>query len=580
MLGEEAGKVKASAAANERLAWWRDARFGCFIHWGPSSLLGGYWRGQKSGSYAEHIQRQLKISMADYRTDAIEKFNPVKFNAEEWVKFIKNTGMKYLVITAKHHDGFAIYDSKVSDYNVVKATPFKRDPLMELREACEKEGIKFGVYYSHAFDWGEKYAPGNDWEYKNPGGDLDLGGRDWYKKDPALEKLIIDKYVNAKAIPQIKELLLEYKPALMWFDTPAKLSPEENQRIFNVVRETSPTTVVNSRIVRDGADYLSTGDKPDYFRRVETGDWEAIPTTNEAFGYNSWDRSHKQPEKLIRLLAMSAARGGNMLLNIGPMGDGSFDEVDVKIFNTIGAWMKKYSASIYGTKASPLPIQPWGESTLKGNTLYLQVFHWPTSGKLVVGALESPIKKAFLLDAPDKPLTVQRDSDYQVTIDIPKEAPDQASSVIAVEFEGDLKVSKLRPAWSDGEAVHLHVFDSVVHGKINFTWTKVNIDYTYDWKNPQDYLEWPLRLTKPENFEVKINYATKSQNQTGKAMITVAGKEFPFDIKPTKSLRTLDTVSLGRVDLPAGDFTVSVKPVEIKDGELMYLREIILEPVK
>jgi len=583
VLGEEtAPRATATDAAHEaRMAWWRDARFGCFIHWGPSSVLGGYWRGQKGGSYSEHIQRQLKISMADYRTDAVEKFDPEKFNADEWVKLIKSAGMRYLVITSKHHDGFAMYDSKVSDYNIVKATPFKRDPLRELKEACDKAGIKFGVYYSHAFDWGDRYAPGNDWEYKNPGGDLDLGGRNWYEKDPALEKQVIDKYVNAKAIPQIKELLLGYHPAIMWFDTPAKLSPKENQRIADVVRATSPDTIINSRIVREGADYLSTGDKPDYFRRSESGDWEAIPTTNESFGYNSGDPNHKPPEKLIRLVAQAAARGGNVLLNIGPMGDGQVEAVDVNILQTIGKWMDKFGDSIHGSKASPLSIQPWGESTLKGNILYLQVFHWPADGKIVVGGLESPVKKAWLMTTPDQPYKVTRDSDYQITIDGPKEAPDKADSVIAVEFEGDLKVSPLRPASTNELPNHLHVFDSTVHGKkIQFTWVKVNIDYTYGWSDPKEWLEWPLRLTKPATYDVKINYATKSQKQDGQAMIKVGDKEFPFTIKPTRSLRTLDTVTLGQVTLPAGDFSVAVKPVEIKDGELMYLREIILEPVK
>jgi len=563
------------------MGWWRDARFGCLMCWGPASVLGGYWRGQKSGSYSDHIQRQLKISMEDYRKDAVEKFDPEKFDAEALVKMVKDAGMKYLIFTAKFHDGFAMWDSKVSDYNIVKATPFKRDVIKELKAACDKEGIKFGFYYSHAFDWGDRYAPGNDWEYKNPGGDLNLGGRDWYVKDPALEKQVIDKYVNAKAIPQIKELLLDFKPAMMWFDTPAKLSPAENMRIFNFVRETSPMTIMNSRITRVGADYLSTGDKPDYFRRVETGDWEAIPTTNEAYGYNSWDKSHKPPEKLIRLLVMAAARGGNVVLNVGPMGDGSIDPPDVKIFAAIGAWMKKYSESIYGTKASPLPLQPWGESTLKGNTLYLQVFHWPDDGKLVVGGLESPVKKAWLLDDPSKTVPVTRDSNYQLTLDVPKDAPDEASSVIAVEFEGDLKVDKMRPASTDDVPLHLHVFDSEVHGKkIVFTWTKVNIDYTYGWSDPKEWLEWPLRLTKPETYSVKMVYATKSKEQTGQAMVKVGDKEFPFTIVPTRTAYALSTVTLGEVSLPAGDFSISVKPVEIKGGELFHLREIVLEPVK
>ena len=150
------------ASKDERMKWWHEARFGCFVHWGPSTVLANEWRGQKGGGYAEHIQRVLKISMADYKKEVVEKFNPVKFNADEWIALAKNTGMKYFIVTAKHHDGFAMYDSKVSDYNIVKATPWKHDPMKDLKAACDREGIAFGFYYSHASDWGDEFAPGND----------------------------------------------------------------------------------------------------------------------------------------------------------------------------------------------------------------------------------------------------------------------------------------------------------------------------------------------------------------------------------------------------------------------------------
>ena len=189
----------------QRIQWWREAKFGMFIHWGIYSLPGGEWNGKKVGGYAEHLMRKEKISRKEY-LELAHHFNPLKFNAEEWILQAKKAGMKYFIITAKHHDGFAIYDSKISDFDIVDQTPFKKDPMAELALAAKKHGVKFGFYYSHAFDWEHSDAPGNDWEYNNPGGDKLLGGANWYDAHPEwLPKAV--KYVDEKAIPQIKELL-------------------------------------------------------------------------------------------------------------------------------------------------------------------------------------------------------------------------------------------------------------------------------------------------------------------------------------------------------------------------------------
>ena len=167
-----------------RLAWWRDARFGMFIHWGVYSYLGGTWRGQTGHGYAEHIQRIMKIPIPVYRPEVAGHFDPTNFNADEWVRLAKDAGMKYIVITAKHHDGFAMWPTKVNDYNVMDATPWHHDPMKDLKAACEKYGLKFGFYYSQAFDWGNSNAPGNDWDYNNPGGDKHIGGRNWWETKP------------------------------------------------------------------------------------------------------------------------------------------------------------------------------------------------------------------------------------------------------------------------------------------------------------------------------------------------------------------------------------------------------------
>ncbi len=236
---------------DERIKWWRDARFGMFIHWGLYSLPAGEWKGKLVKGYSEHLMRKEKISRAEY-LDLAHEFNPLKFNAEEWILEAKKSGMRYFIITAKHHDGFAMYNSAVSDFNILKQTPFKRDPMAELAAAAKKYGMKFGFYYSHAFDWEHPDAPGNDWEYNNPGGDKLLGGANWYDNHPEwLPKAA--KYVDEKAIPQIKELINIYHPDILWFDTPHKLPLSENMRILKAIRETDPNIVVNGRVVRSAS---------------------------------------------------------------------------------------------------------------------------------------------------------------------------------------------------------------------------------------------------------------------------------------------------------------------------------------
>lgn len=225
-----------------RLAWWKDARFGMFIHWGIYSLPAGEWEGKNTGGYAEHLMRKAKIPRSTY-LELAHRFDPVKFNADKWVRAAKYAGMRYLIITAKHHDGFAMYNSQVSDYNIVKQTAWKHDPMVDLAAACKKYGLKFGFYYSHAFDWEHPDAPGNDWDYQNPGGDLNLfGGRDWYDQHPELLPKAVN-YVDKKAIPQIKELIIKYHPDILWFDTPQKLPLSENIRILKAIRETDPNIV-------------------------------------------------------------------------------------------------------------------------------------------------------------------------------------------------------------------------------------------------------------------------------------------------------------------------------------------------
>ena len=566
-----------------RVAWHTEARFGCFMHWGIYSALGGEFEGRKGGTYSEHIMRQLKIPRQVYLERVAKPFDPEKFDADAWVKLVHDAGMRYLIITAKHHDGFAMYPSKVSDFNI-STTAFKKDPMRELKEACAKYGVKFGFYYSHAFDWEHPEAPGNDWDYKNPGGDLHLfDGPDkqpWYDAHPELLPRI-QHYVNEKSIPQIKELIAMYHPDILWFDTPGKLPPSENRRILEAVREADPHVVVNGRLLNNFGDYKNTADRPAEVPYV-IGNWEGIPTTNDSYGWSKVDQGHKPPEHFIQLLAKIASKGGNMLMNVGPMGMGEIDPKDQFILNGIGEWMAKNSESIYATVRTPLPVQVWGTSTLKGQRLYLHVFQWPKNGKLLVAGLRTDVKGAYLLiDPKSDALKVKRINAYDVEITVPSQAPDSADSVVVLDCAGPVKSEFAELLLPRDANTVLHVFNGNLLGRgIKYNDGKRNRDTVMDWTNPAGSVEWPVRLMETTRFRISINYATVAKSQPGAFRVVCGNQILNGHVKPTENETTFETASLGEVILKPGEFTISVHPIGLPEGELMRLRRVELTPIR
>lgn len=569
-------------AKEKRLAWWRDARFGCFIHWGAYSAVNGMWGGRDRGD--SHLQRQARIPQEQYRTEIIEKFNPVQFNADEWVRIIKDAGMKYLVITAKHHDGFAMWDSKVSDYNVVKMTPFKRDPLMELKVACKKQGIHFGVYYSQAFDWGEQFGAGNDWEWQRPGGDKGLfGGRNWWVQRPDLAAEIREKYTLAKSIPQIKELLTTYDAEIMWFDTGHKLPESDNHLILQATRKAKPSVVVNSRNSRYFHDYQSSTDNPSNFP-PEAGDWEAIPTLTDNWGYHLVDKSHKTPARLIRMLVGAAARGGNTLLNIGPTGEGLVDAKSAEVLHGIGLWMKPNGESIYGTQRSPLPPQSWGDVTMKGNTLYLHVFKWPADGKLVLGGMRSPVAGISSLTDPGKTVSFAKHGDSDLVLTLPEKPFDPIDSVLVLKYEGKIAAdpNRLLEIGADTEN-ELHVYESTFLNRKNLGFYlagKDGGDQLSGWKSKDEVVKWSFRVPEKTTFDVVVDYGTKTPQFSAKALLAIGDWKAPLEFGATKEWKEHAYVEAGRVTLEPGKYDMTITPTEMPNGEMAGVRRILLRPVK
>jgi len=341
---EKEKRVKMSAQ-DQKMEWWREARFGMFIHWGLYAQPAGEWKGERIPGISEWIMARAEIPVSEYEKLA-ETFNPVKYNADEWVKLAKFAGMKYIVITSKHHDGFAMFDSDASDYNIVDATPFDRDPLKELAEACKKYGIRLGFYYSQAQDWHE------------PGGtywNIEEGQPHW---DPDMKREPLMNYINGKAVPQVKEILENYGDLdILWWDTPRGMTEEAAQALQDVADD-YPDLITNNRLYRPWPGDFSTPEQ----HIPPTGldyDWEVCMTMNTSWGYKLYDENWKSSEELIKMLVDIASKGGNFLLNVGPTAEGEFPEASVERLKEIGSWMQLNGESIYGTSASPFFKLPW-----------------------------------------------------------------------------------------------------------------------------------------------------------------------------------------------------------------------------
>ncbi len=377
----------AQSEVELKTKWFSDAKLGMFVHFGLYSIPAGEWNGQRMGrnDYAEwiHIQGNWPygVKKKEYQKLA-KKFNPIKFNADDWIKSAKEAGIKYFLITAKHHDGFALWPSKVSKYNVVDATPFKRDILKELAIACEKYEISLGFYYSH---W-------QDWEH-NGGA---MPDHQTIKSEPLYPEVSdndFEAYWQEKCIPQVKELMDTYKPKFFWFDTwrrSPQITSKRVDQLIATVKNIDSTCLVNSRIgarmpdIEDKVDYISMGDNH-VPKKGRTKTWETSFTSQNSWGYHKMDFKWKPSEDIIKVLVQNAAHGGNLQLNIGPKGDGTFPKPNVRRLKEVGAWMSVNGEAIYGVDPSPIDDPEWGYITSKsmsnGNTkLFLHVFN-PTSGQ-------------------------------------------------------------------------------------------------------------------------------------------------------------------------------------------------------
>jgi alpha-L-fucosidase len=474
-LSPARAQVERTDAYNTRMQWWSNARFGMFIHWGLYAVPAGEWNG-KTG-YGEWIRNSAEIPLDVYDRFR-DKFNPVNFNADLWVRMAKDAGMKYIVITSKHHDGFCMFDTKQTEF-CIRNTPFGRDPMKDLADACRKEGIRLCFYYS-IMDWHHPdYLPRRDWEKDRPTADADFNRYIEYMKE------------------ELRELIENYGDiGVIWFDGQWESTWNERygRELYDYCRAMRPGIIINNRVsagkivleglpetVLRGGDY-GTPEQEIPATGLPGVNWETCMTMNDHWGYNKADKNFKSTEDILHMLADIASKGGNYLLNVGPTALGEFPPESVDRLREIGDWMKVNGQSIYGTQASPFKSLEWGRCTRKelpdGTRLYLHVFNWPTNGKLVVpGCLNEPAG-AFLLADTAVPLAVTR-SDDALVIRVPAKAPDRINSVVVLDLKGKADLTS-PPEFSFA----FDIFTDSLAVSLSSDRAKVSICYTLDGTTP------------------------------------------------------------------------------------------------
>ncbi|HWR99352.1 MAG TPA: alpha-L-fucosidase [Prolixibacteraceae bacterium] len=448
--GDNRAQQKPSYA--ERMAWWHEAKFGMFIHWGVYSMYGGVYKGhQQARGDAAWIENRCKIPVAEYREYA-KQFNPVNYDPDAWVKLAKDAGMKYLIITAKHHDGFALFGSKASDWNVVDATVYGKDLLKPLADACKKHGIRLGFYYSQAVDWTNPGASAARRLMKEGWPNPDSAKIDQYTKehdghwDPVQLTATFDEYIDKVAVPQVKELLTNYGDiSVLWWDYATQMKTVEGSEKLQNLLALQPYIITNDRLHPEFQGDTKTPEQAIPDRDAVAGqNWETCMTMSNSWGYKKNDNGWKSSESLIHNLVKIASRGGNYLLNIGPKPDGTFPEESIQRLKDIGKWMDINGEAIYGTAASPLEQMPWGECTKKEirnqTILYLSVFDWPEDSQLFVPGLQNEVISAKLMATGDT-LNTFKTADG-LNINVPAMAPDHIASVIRLEVKGKVGKSK------------------------------------------------------------------------------------------------------------------------------------------
>lgn len=533
-----------SISDEKRMEWWTEARFGMFIHWGIYSVPAGFYKGEPQKNSAEWIMNRGSIPVAEYAKFA-ELFNPTLFDPKTFVGLAKEAGMKYIVITAKHHDGFSMFDSKCNPFNVVDATPFKRDVMKELADECAKQGIKFGFYYSQAQDWSHPGGMGNTW-------------------DKTMQRVSSDSYVKEKALPEVNQLLTDYGDiAIFWWDTPRAMSKEVVDSLYNITTALQPAIITNDRL---GENY--PGDHKTYERNMpknKPGDkyWELCQPISGSWGYRSDDQNFQSLEKLLRNLADASSMGGNYLLNVSPTSLGTLAPTAVDRLKGVGAWMDRNSESIYGTEASPCSKVDWGYITMKkaGNKtrLYLHVFDWKADNEILV-PIRNKTQKAYLLTN-NKKTFVTKTGVEGLSIKLSGSAPDAINSVLVLELAEAPIAIPAKPFGQNKDGIVVFITESAEFENLQGFGIKYNSskDCIGSWTNEQERVYWTFVVEKPGVFHANAKVASELQSEV---TVELAGQAKKVTIPASGGYDIFDTIEIGSFNIEKpGEYNIVFRPV-------------------
>lgn len=550
----------------ERTRWFREAKLGIFVHWGVYSVIGRH----------EWARHKLQIPHAEYDVYA-RQFNPVRFDASAWTGLFRAAGAKYVVITSKHHDGFSIYRSRVSDYDM-EITPYAGDPLQQLAAAARRDGLRLGFYHS-IMDWkNPDYRPLRQWEHPKTyeqGGDM-----------PA--------YLNYMKA-QLRELLTNYGDvATIWFDGEWEHKPEEIDAdgIYDFIRALQPNTLINDRLYNRRPGNKADFGTPEQFVPATglTGPggkpvlWESCVTINsDSWGYNKYETEFKTSRDLVRMLVEVVSKGGNLLLNVGPRPDGTIQPEFVERLQEIGRWMDVNSEAIYETTASPFPRLPfYGRATVKGSNLYLHVFNWPKDGTLRVPGLNNIVHKAWLLADRTAPVTTARDGD-DILVKLPDQAPDDTASVVVLQLDGTPQAKPYFEKPAEDGTLTLSSASAEVESALGQRLKTENIlghVYLTHWTRPGDVPVWKFNLPKAGRYQLSLRYAAAR-----------ASKDLPFVMQSGETLlngktevtgdaQVFKEFPIGPIRLNAGEQTLRIRSDAPAGAAAMNLEAIILKPIR
>ncbi len=552
IAGSAARAMEGDPYANEtpaerdaRMAWWREAKFGMFIHWGVYAVPAGTYDGRQINGIGEWIMHQAQIPVERYRAYAND-FNPVKYDPAAWAELAKEAGMRYVVITAKHHDGFALFPTAASKWNVVDATPWKQDLIAPLAEATRARGLKFGLYYSQAQDWTH---PGGAKANMNEG-----DGWDEAHKGP------FDSYLDQIAVPQTREILTRYQPDVLWWDTPHLMTAERAKKLAALL-PLKPGIIHNNRL---GGGYKGDTETPEQYIPA-TGypgrDWETCMTMNDTWGFKSYDHNWKPLSTIIHNLVDIVSKGGNYLLNIGPTAAGEIPQESIQLLKGVGTWMKTNGEAVYGSHASPFKRLPWGRCTSKpageDTLLYLHVFHWPAGGKLTVPGLRNEVKSASLL-ADGAALIIEKSADGPV-LTLPASAPDAVSSTIKLLIQGKPDVAEYAVTADPDGTIRLLPGDAKLEGsEIKTQQHHGAADIGY-WTNPKDAVSWSLQAGHDGKFLVQVEASAPDE---GSVLLVQGVGKLAYSVPKTGAYETYQTTKVGEISLTKGaPVSLTLRPV-------------------